>query len=111
MITIAHESPGEFVSGSAGNALDLGDQLCMSEIDVAFDDSASGTERVIAAAGAVESLEWKLDRARAGLAEAIERAASEGCPVDAIAVAAGMTHEDITSLLWAPCMELPESEA
>ena len=74
MITIAHESPGDFVSGSAGNALDLGDQLWMSEIDVAFDDSASGTERVIAAAGAVESLEWKLDRARAGLAEAIERA-------------------------------------
>ncbi|MBM7782173.1 hypothetical protein [Arthrobacter tumbae] len=83
----------------------------MSGIDVGVDDGASGTERIIAAAGAVESLEWELDRARTALAVAIERAASEGSPVDAIATAAGMTPKQVAALLWAPGMDLPESRS
>lgn len=109
MISIAHGSSEDIIPVSAGSSLEFEDQLWMPGGDVALDDGASGTERIVAAAGAVESLEWELDRARAALAVTIERAASEGHPVDAIAVAAGMTQEDVTTLLWAPCMDLPES--
>ncbi|WP_458116499.1 hypothetical protein [Arthrobacter sp. D2-10] len=66
-----------------------------------LDDGATDTERLVAAAGAVESLEWELDRARSVLADAVESAASDGCSVEVIAESAGMTKEDVATLLWA----------
>jgi hypothetical protein len=103
MTTVAQESPVLLVPLTAVDTAGfLGDLLSAESVnDPDLDDGASDTERIVAAAGAVESLEWKLDRARAAFVSAVERAASNGCSVERIAESAGMTKEDVATLLWA----------
>lgn len=103
MSTVAHTSPVALASVAPADPAGLIDELWTigGMNDPVLDDGASDTERLVAAAGAVESLEWELDRARSVLAEAVERAASDGCSVETIAESAGMTKEDVATLLWA----------
>lgn len=103
MTTAAHKPPVALAPVPAVNSVELVDELWLigGANDPTLDDGASDTERIIAAAGAVESLEWELDRARSALAIAVESAASRGCSVERIAEAAGMTNEDIATILWA----------
>lgn len=98
MTTVAQHLPAALAPVNAASPLELVDELWVAE---SLDDGASDTERIVVAAGAVESLEWELDRAQNTLAEAIERAASNGCSVEAIAEAAGLTRQDVVTLLWA----------
>lgn len=102
MTTVAQKSPVVLAPAAAVDSVGLVDELWGTDgISDAILDGATDTERVIAAAGAVETLEWELDRARSALAAEVERAASHGCSVDIIAGSAGMTKEDIVTLLWA----------
>lgn len=100
MTTVAQITPVALPPVAAMTSVELVDELWQAGTDSAFDDGASDTEKVVAAAGAVESLEWKLDRAQSALAIAVERAASNGCSIEKIAEAAGMTKEDIATILW-----------
>lgn len=101
MTTVAHPS-------FAANAAVYSDPAPVS-FDPAWQDnglgaglpSGSHTNRIVAAAGAVESLEWELDRAQSTLATAIEQAAANGCGMDVIARAAGLTKEEVATMLWA----------
>lgn len=103
MTTVAQNPPVALAPVAAANAVDLVDELWSSERtgSAVLDDGVPDTERIIAAAGAVESLEWELDRARSGLASVIERAVSNGCSIEKVAESAEMTREDIATLLWA----------
>lgn len=103
MSTAAQKSPVAPAPVAVANPVQLVDEFWMDESisDPAFDDGASDTERIVAAAGAVESLEWELDRAQSALASAVERAASNGCSVEKIAESAGLTKEEVATLLWA----------
>ena len=103
MTTVAHNSPVVLAPVAAVNSLEFVDELWSvgGMDDSIFDDGASDTEKLIAAAGAVEKLEWELDRAQTVLADAVEKAASGGCPVETIAESTGMTREDVVTLLWA----------
>jgi hypothetical protein len=110
MTTVAQEPPVLLAPLTPVDSAGLVGDLWSAESvnDAGLDDGASDTERIVAAAGAVESLEWKLDRAQAALASAVERAASNGCAVEKIAESAGMTKEDVASLLWAARSEHTE---
>lgn len=107
MSTVAHTSRSALVPVPAahdGALLDVPslDGLWLPEgLGDAMYDGATDTERIVAAAGAVESLEWELDRAQSALAAAIEQAASNGCPLEAIAESAGLTRADVATMLWA----------
>lgn len=102
MTSVAQTPPAALAPVTADSFGVLGDLWKVGSMsDPALDDGASDTERIIAAAGAVESLEWELDRANSALAVAVERAATRGCSVEKIAQSAGMTKEDITTILWA----------
>lgn len=103
MSIVAHQSPVAPVPVAGVNPVQLVDELWMDGgiSDPMFDDGASDAERLVAAAGAVESLEWELDRAQSALASAVERAASNGCSVDKIAESAGLSKEEVATLLWA----------
>ncbi|MFP5315480.1 MAG: hypothetical protein ACLGHS_08905 [Actinomycetes bacterium] len=107
MSTVAHTSRGALTPVPAthdGACLDapILDGLWLQEglVD-AMHDGVPHAERIIAAAGAVESLEWELDRAQSALTEAIEQAASNGCPLEEIAESAGLTRADVATMLWA----------
>jgi hypothetical protein len=103
MTTVAQESSVLLSPLTAVDSAGLiGELLSEASVsDAGLGDGASDTERLVAAAGAVESLEWKLDRAQAALASAVERAAFNGCSVEKIAESTGMTKEDVATLLWA----------
>lgn len=103
MSTVAPNSPMALAPVAPADPAELVDELWTigGMSDSALDDGASDTERLVAAAGAVEALEWELDRARSALAAAVERAASNGCSVETVAESAGMTKEDVATLLWA----------
>ena len=107
MSTVAHTSRGALTpvpathDGACLDATSL-DGLWLPEgLGDAMRDGVLDTERIIAAAGAVESLEWELDRAQSALAEAIEQAASNGCPLEEIAESAGLARADVATMLWA----------
>lgn len=102
MTTVARNSPVVLAPVGAVNSVDLVDELWSSDRSgiAMLDNGATDSERIIAAAGAVESLEWELDRARSELASVIERAVSNGCSIEKVAESAEMTREDIATLLW-----------
>lgn len=101
MTTAAHSVPA--TQAPTSEHFDLGsfeEPWAISALGEPMHDGASDTEKIVAAAGAVESLEWELDRAELALAEAIECAVSNGCGVDVVAESAGLTREQVTAKLW-----------
>lgn len=101
MTTVAQNSPVVLAPAATVNSVELVDELWgVGSISDSFLDGATDSERIIAAAGAVETLEWELDRARSNLVDAIEQAAASGCPVEIIAESAGLAKEDAAALLW-----------
>lgn len=83
-----------------GDLLQFDDAWMLGEVPDTTQDDATDAERIVAAAGAVESLEWELDRARSALAAAVERAAANGCSVDVIASSAGISKGEVATMVW-----------
>lgn len=100
MTTVAPEMPVTFDT-TAVPAHVAEDSWLAEDMSSVLEVGGSDLGRIVAASGAVEALEWQLDRASSALASAIERAAANGCSVQEIAESAGMTKADIATLLWA----------
>lgn len=110
MSTVARTPRRALAPVPAAHGVDPVDGLWVpGALDDAMYDGVPDTERIIAAAGAVESLEWELDRAQSALATAIEEADYNGCPIEAIAESAGMTRADVATMLWAARSERSQS--
>lgn len=101
MITVAPVLPA--TPDAAAMRAEFADDSWLAEdmSGTALDVGGSDLDRVLAASGAVEALEWQLDRAQSALVSAIERAACNGYSVEEIAESSGMTKADIATVLWA----------